>query len=181
MTKNAPFSAAESGISAAKIHRPHPIPPRGELIAWIFTVVLTALSGLLFLRTRSLPFWASLFAILMLLFALAMRFSRWMEANTRIVLDPDGVMYQSPIRKQAFRWDQITEVSAYPLRDGWRMFVIGEHGGFRFETEMTLRGMDESVVRTGYPEGAEIVEQILRQADLREPRFDGTSWEWKRG
>ena len=178
MNTNAPFKAAESGISAAKTYRPLPIPPRAEIVAWIFSAILVLMSGLLIERMGSLPFWASLFTILTLLLALSIRFSRWLEANTKIVVDAHAIRYLSPIQKQEYDWDQIQEMSVNPSGNGWRVFVVGENGGFRFQTETTLQGMRGTRVRTGYPEGVEIVGWILNHSDLAEARVDGTGWEW---
>lgn len=179
MVEQVPFRPAESDLTEPRTYHPVPIPPRGEIVAWLFTLILTVLSAVLYLRVGRLPFWAPLFTFLTLLMALAIRLSRWLEANTSIQTAPEGIHYMSPIREHKFIWDQIKQMSAYQAGNGWRIVVQADEGGFRFQTATLLKGMRGAEVRTGYPDGDEIVGQILRHVDFREPASDGSSWVWQ--
>jgi hypothetical protein len=177
--KTAPFSAAEQEIREVNSYRPIPISPNGEIVAWIFTLVLASLSGVLTWKVGSLPLWPSIFTLLTLLLALGIRFSRWLEANTSIELGPEAIRYLSPLRKLEFQWGEIKKLIASPAGNGWWIFVYSELGALRFQTATRLTGMYGREVRTGFLEGSEIVNQILRNADLGTPKFDGSSWFWE--
>lgn len=181
MSEEAPFHAADEEVQSKHTHSPVPIPPRGEIVAWFFTFILTGLSGVLIWRVGTLPFWAPLFTFLALLLALSIRFSRWLESNSSIQVNPEGIRYSSPVRKHDFRWSEISKLIAEPAGNGWRIYVLGPSGGFRFQTETTLRGMRGATVRTGYPRGADIVSQLLKMADLGVTSTERSSWVWERG
>jgi hypothetical protein len=180
MTERAPFQAVDEPIRASQSYHAIPIPPLGEIVAWFFTSALAVLSGVLIWLTGTLPFWAPLFTILALLLALSIRFSRWLEANKTIRISLEGIFYSSPISKHELDWDQISKLVADPVGNGWRIYVFGQNGGFRFQTETKMRGMRGAELRTGYPGGAEIVGQIISMADLGEAEFDGSTWTWLR-
>ncbi len=180
MAKSAPFQAADKEIWDRQTYSPVPIPPRGEIVAWLFTLMLAGLSALLVWQAGMLPFWAPLFTILALLLALSIRFSRWLESHTTISMSPEGIIFSSPIRKHAFHWDEIRKLVADPAGNGWRIYILGERGTFRFQTETTMRGLRGTEVRTGYPGGAEIVKQTLRMAEMGEAESEGSSWTWER-
>ncbi len=175
-----PFEPEEQPIRGPQTYQPVPIPPRGEVVAWLFTLALAGLSGILLSRTGTLPFWAMLFTGLAFLLALSIRFSRWLEANTSISLTREGIHYTSPIRQHQFAWVEIDHLSAFKAGNGWRIVVQTELGGFRFQTATTLKGLRGAEVHTGYPHGDEIVGQILQNVDFQPPEFVDRSWVWRR-
>jgi hypothetical protein len=179
VNKTAPFSAAGQDIREAKVYRSLPISPYGEIVAWVFALILTCLLGFQTRKLGSLPFWPSIFTLLTLLLALGIRFSRWLEANTSIVLEPTFIRYTSPLRKYEFRWKEIRKLIVSPAGNGWWIFVFSELEKFRFQTATRLKGMYGREVHTGFLESSEIVEQILRNTDLGAPDFDGSSWIWE--
>jgi hypothetical protein len=179
MVNEVPFTSADEAPTPSQSYRPVPIPPRGEIVAWLFTILLAALNFVLFLQIGRLPFWAPLFSILSLLLALSIRLSRWLEANTFIHVAPEGIRFSSPIRMHQFAWHQINQMTVYKAGNGWRVSVLADQGGFRFQTATILRGMRGAEMRTGYPGGDKIVRQILRNVDFGEPGNEGSTWVWQ--
>jgi hypothetical protein len=179
MNENAPFRPAEVDIRTPEVHQPEPIPPNGEIIAWILLLIFAGASGLLLKLGRAIPLLLVVSTIGMLLMALAIRFSRWLERHSFIELKPDGIRYSSPIRKTELVWSGINKLVASRAGNGWRIFVFGEMDRFHFQTATSMQGLGGRQAVTGYAEGAEIVAQILRYADLGPPVSDGSNWEWE--
>ncbi|MDF1500666.1 MAG: hypothetical protein P1P76_09365 [Anaerolineales bacterium] len=179
MNDNAPFQPAESALVEANTYRPVSVPVRGELVAWAVATALVALCAVLIWQTGRLPVWVLLFTAIMLLLALAIRFSRWMEAHTVIEVGLDAIRYVNPLRKTELRWAELKQLTASRVGSGWMIVVVGDQGGFRFQTATTLKGTGGNQLRTGYPQGAEIVEQVLINGGFAEPHYGDSGWIWK--
>lgn len=179
MTKKAPFRAADHVMDEPKTYYPFPISVRGELVAWGVVITMFVVCGVLIWQTGALPVWVLIFTLLMVLLAGSIRFSRWMEANTSIEVKPGGIHYASPIRKREFGWSEMQQLIVSRAGSGWRIYVIGKRGGFRFQTDTTLHGTRGREVHTGYIEGGEIVAQILHSGAFGEPEYEDSKWVWK--
>lgn len=179
MNENAPFLSAEVEIRTPEVHRPEPIPPNGEIIAWILFLILAGASGLVLKQGRAIPLLLLVSTIGMLFMALAIRFSRWLEGRSFIEVRPDGIRYSSPIRKTELAWSGINKLVASRAGNGWRIFVFSEMDRFHFQTATSMQGLGGRQAVTGYAGGAEIVAQILLHADLSPPVSDGSNWEWE--
>jgi hypothetical protein len=102
-----------------------------------------------------------------------------LEANTSILLTQEGIQYTSPIRQHQLAWSDIEQLNAYKAGNGWRIIVQTKKISFRFQTATTLRGMGGVEARTGFPQGEEIVGQILRNVNFHPPEYTGRSWVWR--
>jgi hypothetical protein len=179
MRRTVPFKPADADLQEKRTYHPVPIPVRGEVVAWSVSAVLGILGGILIWRTGMLPVWVLIFLIIMLLLVIAIRFSRWMEVNTSIELNPGGIRYANPLRTFDLGWADLQRVVASQAGSGWRIYVFGGQGGFRFQTATKLYGVGGAEVRTGYPEGVEIMAHILRNNAFGEPHFDEPNWVWE--
>ena len=85
-----------------------------------------------------------------------------MDRKTLIHLDETGVAYENGLRKTHLAWDAIREIRTAPARWGTSVQVIGLQSHFAFSTlgEMQFQGQVRG--RTGFSEGAEILDRIIQ-------------------
>ena len=149
-----------------KTYTPELIPQQGEITAWV--LALAAGAGLYFLSLHStLPFWAWFFFGILAFSALSISFGNWMDRHTLIRLEEKGVAYENGLRKTFLTWDAIREIRTAPARWGISVQVVGLQSHFAFSTlgEMQFQGQVRG--RTGFSEGAEILERIIQSTGLR--------------
>ena len=149
-----------------KIYTPELIPRQGEITAWALTVLAGA--GLYFLSLRSaLPFWAWFLFGILAFSAVSISFGNWMDRHTLIRLEEKGVAYENGLRKTFLPWDAIREIRTAPARWGISVQVIGLQSHFAFSTlgEMQFQGQVRG--RTGFSEGAKILDRIIQSAGLK--------------
>ena len=152
-------------MTSIKTYTPELIPRQGEITAWALTVAAGA--GLYFLSLRSeLPYWAWFFVGILAFSALSISFGNWMDRKTRIHLDDNGVAYENGLRKTYLTWDAIQEIRTAPARWGTSVQVLGTQSHFAFSTlgEMQFQGQVRG--RTGFSEGAEILDRLIQSAGL---------------
>lgn len=176
---SAPFKPADHPISG--FYQPEPVPARGEYIAWVVLLIFVVTSGILVWRTESISFWVLFFTIAMAIISAAIRFGRWMEANTRIELSRGVICHSTPIRKTEMRWEHLEELSAVPAGSGWMIQVVGRRSAFRFRTATELHGPGDEILTTGFLAGEEIVEQILLNSTFSAASSAGAGWVWRAG
>ena len=89
-----------------------------------------------------------------------------MDRKTLIRLEDKGVTYENGLRKTYNSWDAIREIHTAPARWGTSIQVIGLKSHFAFTTlgEMQFQGQVRG--RTGFSEGAEILDRIIHSAGL---------------
>ena len=149
-----------------KTYTPELIPRQGEITAWALTVLAGA--GLYFLSLRSaLPFWAWFLFGILAFSAVSISFGNWMDRHTLIRLEEKGVAYENGLRKTFLPWDAIREIRTAPARWGISVQVIGLQSHFAFSTlgEMQFQGQVRG--RTGFSEGAKILDRIIQSAGLK--------------
>ncbi len=148
-----------------KTFKPEFLSRRGEWTAW--ALMFAAALGLYFLGQRQgVPFWAWSFVGLLLFSAASISLGNWMDRQTTIRLDTDGVVYENGLRKAQLRWSAIRELRCAPARWGTSVQVIGDQAHFAFSTlgEMQFQGQVRGT--TGFVEGRFLMDEIIRSAGL---------------
>lgn len=145
--------------------RPELLSRRGEWTAW--ALALAAGLGMWFLhRSGYTPLWAWLFWIFLLFSAISISLGNWLDRNTIILLDSDGVRFENGLRRVRLRWPEVQKVAVLPARWGKAVQVIGEESHFGFKTLGEVQFQGEMRGRTGFLEGQAILDVILQKAGL---------------
>jgi hypothetical protein len=91
----------------------------------------------------------------------------WMDRHTALRLEPGGLAYQNGLRHVRLKWEEIQRVRVLPAAWGKKVQVFGRHTYFAFNTLGEVKVQGKMMGRVGFAAGDQILEQILRSADLR--------------
>jgi hypothetical protein len=152
-------------MEGSKEYRPELLSRSGERNAWILTVVGIAAYLLLWRTSEASIIYLMLVAFL-LVSALFISLNNWIDRKTKLVLDPEGIKFQNGLRKVALNWDEIEDLRVVPDRWGERVHVYSSHSylSFRNLSDVEIRGKVRG--QMGFPEGQEILQQILESSGL---------------
>ena len=162
-----PFSIKGEAEIGPGSFRPILSKPSAIYIAWLLFGVSGLAWGYLFLRGLTLPPSLWITSMIVLLVALAITFSYWLERRTFIVLEEGGIRYESPLRKVTLQWGDIHELWCASIRGGWRFMISSSEATFRFESLSVVQSGSGREVRSGFNEGKRIVQLVQQRADLR--------------
>ena len=168
-------------VSETREFKPEQLPRRGELNAWLLAVA--AFIGLMALN-RALtvvPGWAWILSGFLVFSALSISFGNWMDRNTYLVLDSDGISFENGIRRARLRWHEVQKVAVLPSRLGKSVQVLGEKSHFDFKTLSEVEYKGEVRGRTGFADGKAILDVILREADLALIEESNNAYYYARG
>lgn len=145
--------------------RPELISRRGEWTAWV--LALAASLGIWFLnRSGYIPLWAWIFWAFLLFSGVSISLGNWLDRNSVIRLEADGIRFENGLRRVRLRWTEVQKVAVLPSRWGKSVQVIGEKSHFSFKTLGEVKFQGEVRGRTGFPDGQNILDVILREANL---------------
>jgi hypothetical protein len=145
--------------------RPTLLSRRGEWTAW--ALVLAASVGMWFLqRGGYIPLWTWFFWGFLLFSALSISLGNWLDRNTVLWMEADGIRFENGLRRVRLRWSEVQKVSVFPARWGKAIQVIGEKSHFGFKTLGEVKFQGEVRGRTGFPAGQLILDIILRRSGL---------------
>ena len=159
---------------APREYRPTQISRRGELIAWGSFLLVGATWIVLIFSGQRYCFAVPVMAIILLLAALSISLGNWMDRQTMLRLDYDGVSYQNGIRNVEIKWQDIQEAQILPAQWGQKVHVIAERAHFRIQmlSEVKLHG--EVKGQVGFAEGDQILQEIIERSNLHEiPPLEG--------
>jgi len=153
-------------VSETREFRPELMPRRGEMNAWLLAVAATV--GLLVLNQTLdvVPGWTWVFCGFLAFSALSISFGNWMDRQTRVRLETDGISFENGLRRVRLGWREVQNVAVVPARWGKSVQVIGEKSHFGFKTLGEVQFQGEVRGRTGFSEGQAILEVILRETGL---------------
>lgn len=160
--------------------RPEQLPRRGEWVAWTLTAVAFAAWLILALLDRPVFLGFMLLAWVLGLSALAISLGNWMDRRTLIRLEPQGIHFENGLRNTSLLWDEVQTVEVYPSNIGDKVRVLGEKSHFTFRTLGEVHMQGELKGRMGFARGAQILEQILKKARLKETRRGGEGYYYSR-
>jgi hypothetical protein len=180
MTSAIPFSIEGEAELEPGLYKPVPPSPSGLRMAWgLFGISLLAGLYMLFYITE-LPILFWLASALLLLVALAITLSHWLEGHTIIRLKVEGVQYESPLRNVEFAWSDIEELWCGKIRGGWRYMISGKDAAFRFQSLVVIRSGPGREVRTGFSEGPKIAKMVYQSAGLIELDCQNDIWIYRK-
>jgi hypothetical protein len=151
--------------SGTREFHPELLSRRGEWTAW--ALALLASIGMWFLnRSGYTPSWAWIFWAFLLFSGLSISLGNWIDRNTAIWLESDGIRFENGLRRVRLGWHEVQKVAVLPARLGKTVRVVGEKSHFEFKTLGEVQFQGQVRGRTGFPEGQAILDVILREAGL---------------
>ena len=168
-----------SDLETREFH-PELMPRRGELNAWL----LFAATGVgVFLLSRMMPVvpsWAWFFLGFLGFSALSISLGNWMDRKTLIVLDGNGIHFENGIRSVRLGWHEVQKVAVLPARWGKDVQVVGEKSHFGFKTLGEVQFQGKVRGRTGFVDGQNILDTILRETGLQQADQKGNAYYYSR-
>ena len=148
-------------------YRPELISRRGEWVAWSCALLVGI--GWLVLRWfgRDVSISMPLFAIVLMLAALSISLSNWVDRQTVMRMNANWIEFHSSLRHVRLLWPEIRQVRVSPSRWGNKVQVIGEHAHFSFRTLGEVWFQDELKGRMGFEKGDEILHEIIDSSGLK--------------
>jgi hypothetical protein len=160
--------------------RPELLPRRGEWTAW--ALALAASVGMWLLNWSGyVPVWAWIFWVFLLFSGLSISLGNWLDRNTVIRLDADGIRFENGLRRVRLNWREVQKVAVLPARWGKAVQVIGEKSHFEFKTLGEVQFQGEVRGRTGFLEGQAILDVILRKTGLELVEESNNAYYYARG
>jgi hypothetical protein len=160
--------------------RPELMSRRGEWTAW--ALALAAGIGMWFLnRSGYIPAWAWIFWVFLLFSGVSISLGNWLDRNTVIRLDVDGIRFENGLRRVRLSWFEVQKVAVLPARWGKSVQVIGNESHFGFKTLGEVQFQGEVRGRTGFPEGQSILDTILDETGLELVEESNSAYYYARG
>lgn len=146
--------------------RPELMPRKGEWLAWLASIGLFLGLFLGGERWGPLPFIYWAFAGFILFSALSISLGNWVDRRSVIRLGAEGIAFENGLRSVRLTWPEVQNVAVAPTRLGRRVQVQGAQSHFTFKT-MSESAMGGQLMRTGFADGQEILETILRECGMK--------------
>jgi hypothetical protein len=165
---------------AHREYRPELLPRKGEITAWGATLFMFAAWVVLFLLQKPLPKALIFMTLFLLLCALAISLSNWVDRKTFIRLTQEGVRFENGLRRASLKWDDNRQEQVFPSAWGDKVRVLASQARFDFRTLGEVQVGGEVKGRMGFAEGQEILEQILEKAELVPTEGAGSGYYYAR-
>ena len=169
-------------MSESEMHefRPELISRRGEWTAW--GVALVAGLGVWILNSSGfVPSWAWIFLVFLVFSGVSISLGNWLDRNTLIRLEADGISFENGLRRVRMRWFEVQKVAVLPSRWGKSVQVVGEKSHFNFKTLGEVQFQGEVRGRTGFADGQKILDILLREAGLELIEESNNAYYYARG
>ena len=153
-------------METAQVFRPETISRQGERNAWILTGFALIVVLVLFWRTSILPGWITLLTLFLLLSAIFISLSNWVDRKTTLILEPDRIVFRNGLRCVQLSWDQVERVYINADRWGQRVHVLGTEGNFNFRMLSEVEFQGKVRGKMGFPEGKSILKEIIHNSGL---------------
>jgi hypothetical protein len=148
--------------------RPTLISRRGELIAWLGSLIVGVGWVVLAIFGQGVNLLIPIVFILLTLIAASISLGNWMDRKTRLSLEPAGVAYHNGLRNVKLNWSEIQEVRVLPAQWGRKVQVIGDQAYFSFFTLGEVMANNRLIGQTGFADGEMILEIIIENAHLNQ-------------
>ena len=157
-------------------YHPELISRRGEALAWGSALLVVAAWIILVVRGRSAPAAVPVLAVFLFLAALGISLSNWMDRQTHILIDTQGISFHNGLRHTHLTWNQIRQVQVFPSPWGRKVEVIGPQSHFNFRTMGEVKVQGEVKGRMGFRQGEAILKLILERAHLKQIEHPGSGY-----
>ena len=175
-----PFPRDHGTELTTGLYRPVPPDPSGLRTAWVLFGISFAAGVYLRYFAYEVPFVFWLASILLLLVALGISLSHWLEGQTVLSVNDGGIRFETPLRKVEFAWSEIDELWGGKIRGGWKYMVSGLDAAFRFQSLVVIRSASGREVRSGFIEGQRLAQRIYQAAGLEELEQPDDIWIYRK-
>lgn len=148
-------------------YRPELIPRRGEVIAWLGTLIVAVAIAILVLTGNQISFWLLILGVPLILVSIGISLGNWMDRHTVMELSAQSINYRNGLRRVKFDWNEIQELRVLPAQWGKKVQVFGESAYFGFHTLGEVSADGKPLGQTGFKEGDQILRMIITKADLK--------------
>jgi uncharacterized protein (DUF58 family) len=162
---------------------PERLPLRGEITGWVLAFVILTTATLLRMNSSSWAGMALILAIVFVLSAASISFGNWMDRRSVIRIERGSITFKNGVRYTELTWKEIQAVRVLPAQWGAKQVqVIGEsprgkqHFEFRTLGTVTYQGQERG--RTGFAHGEQILETILRMANMQPVPSDNPTYSY---
>ncbi|MBC8506860.1 MAG: hypothetical protein ISR58_00640 [Anaerolineales bacterium] len=154
-------------MQVPKEFRPELIPRKGERVSWLLMLLALVYLGVGIWSDDGLTWLPVVFVSLMFLSAGSITLGNWVDRNTVLHLNPEGVGFSNGLRNVSLNWDDVREVRVLDSAWGRRVQVRGVTTSFTFRTlgEVIMQG--ELKGQIGFAEGEFILNKILEMSGLQ--------------
>lgn len=161
-------------------YQPELLPRRGEILAWLTTLLSFAAWTILILTGRPVLLVVPVMAFVFLFAAASISLGNWVDRKSLLSLDEQGVAFRNGLRDVRLSWEQINRIEVFGSAWGRKVRVFGEQAHFDFRTlgELTMSG--EVKGRMGFVQGEKILHQLLVKTGLIEIEHTGNSYYYAR-
>ena len=144
---------------------PEMISRKGERNAWILTGA-AIIAYLLLWRISEPSTLLLVMVIFLLISALFISLSNWIDRKTVLTLSPEGIHFYNGLRNVKLNWNEIEKLRVVPDRWGKRVHVSSSQAyiSFRNLSEVEFQGKVRG--QMGFPKGEEILEEIINSSGL---------------
>jgi len=153
-------------METAQVFHPETISRKGERNAWILAGIALIVELVMIWRYGIPPIWITVLLILLLLSAILISLSNWVDRNTVLILETDGLVYRNGLRNVSMKWDQIEKLRVTPDRWGSRIHVSGANIHFNFRKLSDIEFQGKVRGQMGFPEGEAILNEIIQSSGL---------------
>jgi hypothetical protein len=167
-------------VDAVREFHPELISRRGERNAWglaVFTLTAWLALGD---QMHALRVWILLLGLVLLISAVAISFSNWIDRKTVLKLQPKAICFRNGLRQVILPWNEIEKLRVTTDRFGRRVFLTGmetyasspleQRFNFRLLSQVKWQGQVRE--KLGFAQGEEILREILDASGLHVERED---------
>lgn len=151
----------------ASVQEFHPelISRKWERNAWILAGISVA-AYLLLWRISEPTVLFLVMVIFLLISALFISFSNWIDRKTVLTLNEEGIKYYSGLRSVSMKWEDIEQLQVLPDRWGQRVLIFGNRTNIRFRTLSNVDFQGKVRGQIGFHNGKAILDEIIQSSSL---------------
>ena len=162
---------------------PERLPLRGEITGWILALVILSTATLLRVNDSGWAGMAIILAVVFILSAASISFGNWMDRRSTIRIERGSILFTNGVRNTELTWKEIQAIRVLPAQWGAKQVqVIGEtsrgkqHFEFRTLGTVTFQGQERG--HTGFAQGEQILDTILRMANMQPVPSDNPTYSY---
>lgn len=157
-----------NSISGTREYYPELLSRRGEYTSWGLAIACLIAWMILTLGGYRVHIALPIMTIAFIFISIGISLGNWMDRHTVIRINSEGVEFHNGLRNAMFPWRDICEVILYTHKWGDKVYVMTETARFNFRKfgEVKVRGETKGVM--GFPDGEEVFQTIISEAELVE-------------
>lgn len=172
-----PFMTRSTKISEPRAFSPATVNRKVEIKTWICVLAIALVVIVLYTQTGLTSFISIFLLAIIVLSAILISFSNWMDTRTFVEVSPAQLRYSSPVRKVTMRWDEVKSLWATTAGRGWRITILSDDRHFMYRIGDQPDGNTGQTINMGFPEGELLAQIIHGMAGLGKSIQMDNSWQ----